>query len=102
MLVIDGFKRMIMRNISNQLQYEDWAYKNGYENEVQITLVADFLNGVYAPMHENYISLAVLPFGIHLSKPIREAFYRSGQELANLKSNIAESDIITALYSFVP
>lgn len=86
-----------MENIAIQLRNEDWAYQHGYENEVQISLVADFLNGIYAFKRKIEMPFAVLPIDAHLSKPIREAFYRAGQELAGLKLTISESDVTTAL-----
>lgn len=86
-----------MESICLQLQHEDWAYRNGYNNENQVSLVADFLNGLYSALNNKDLSFSELPLGIHISKPMREAFYRSGQELASIKSNIADSDIKTAL-----
>lgn len=86
-----------MESIALQLQFEEWAYRHGYESEAQISLVADFLNGFEASRRKSESSLAVLPSGVHLSKPVREAFYHAGQELAGLKRAIAESDITTAL-----
>ena len=82
-----------MESIALQLQFEEWAYRHGYESEAQISLVADFLNGFEASRRKSESSLAVLPSGVHLSKPVREAFYHAGQELAGLKRAIAESDI---------
>lgn len=86
-----------MNKIALQLQYEEWAYRNGYSNEAQVSLVADFLNGLSAALNKEEYSLSVLPNGIHLSKGIREAFYNSGKELVNLKPLIAEKDVITAI-----
>ena len=86
-----------MERICLQLQHEDWAYRNGYNNETQVLLVADFLNGVYSNLHKEDLPFCKLPLGIHISKSMREAFYRSGKELASLKSNIADFDIKTAL-----
>lgn len=86
-----------MESIVLQLQYEDWAYRHGYETDVQISLVADFLKGMDASKRNIELPLAVLPSGVHLSKSVREAFYHAGQEFANLKCTIAESDITTAL-----
>lgn len=86
-----------MNKIALQLQHEEWAYRNGYSNEAQVSLVADFLNGLSAALNKEEYSFSVLPNGIHLSKGIREAFYNSGKELANLKSSIAETDVITAI-----
>lgn len=86
-----------MNKIALQLQHEEWAYRNGYSNEVQVSLVADFLNGLNAELNKEEYTFSILPNGIHLSKGIREAFYNSGKELANLKSSIAETDVITAI-----
>lgn len=86
-----------MNKITLQLQHEEWAYRNGYSNEVQVSLVADFLNGLNAELNKEEYTFSILPNGIHLSKGIREAFYNSGKELANLKSSIAETDVITAI-----
>lgn len=87
----------VMESICLQLQHENWAYQNGYSNEKQVSLVADFLNGMYSSVNNKDLSFTELPLGIHISKPMREAFYRSGKELANLKSDIEDSDIKTAL-----
>ena len=86
-----------MNNVILQLRHEEWAYQNGYNDEFRISLVSDFLNGIYSRLHQQEFSFTLLPYGLHISKSVRESFYRSGQEFAKLNKNIIDSDIKTAL-----
>lgn len=84
-------------SIPVQLQYEEWAFQHGFESEVQVSLVADFLNGLYSSLKKVETTLARWSSDIHISKAVREAFYNAGQKLATLKTAVVEADIILAL-----
>lgn len=87
-----------MNTIALQLQYEEWAYRHGYSNETQIALSADFLKGVhYSGINDTENTLSLLPDGLHVSKSVREAFYKAGQELVKLNSSVGEADILHTL-----
>lgn len=86
-----------MKNVSLQIKHENWAYTHGFNNEVQIALVADFLNGLNASAGQIEPSLVVLPNGIFISKTIREIFYNEGNKLSKIKCTIDEVDILKNL-----
>ena len=86
-----------MNSISQQLKYEEWAFSHGYNSETQIALAADFLNGLRSSIGKEENLFNNLPKGIHVSKPLREAFYNAGKELAELKHNYSERDVNESL-----
>lgn len=82
-----------MNSVDLRLSYEDKAYSWGFRNEVLNTLAADFLQGVW--MAANIISpvLPPLPVGIHISKPLREAFFEAGAEISRAKMSLSEENL---------
>ncbi len=86
-----------MGNIALQLKHENWAFSHGYSDEIQIALVADFLNGIYNAIKKKEFSFAKLPQGIQLSLETRMSFYNAGYEFGRVKHSIAESDILNRL-----
>lgn len=85
-------------SLTYQLQIEDWAYRHGFKNEVEITLASDFMLGVYNGCHRKKKSLAPLPTGIVVDNSIRECFYNSGLSF-NLLTNTCVVDTIERLLS---
>ena len=85
-----------MNNISNKsycirLQHEDWAFCHGFTNEVQIALVADFLQGVYICSSN---ALCSLPNNISLPDSLRVVFVNAGRCLSSLVEKLTDSDLI--------
>lgn len=80
-----------------QLAHEDWAFRHGYSNEHQVALAADFLNGFRLQRVPVSEALELLPFGIHLSKGVREAFYHAGQQLASIRIQHTDAELLEVL-----
>lgn len=69
-------------NINQQLQYEDWAYSHGFNNDVEVSLAADFLSGASAN-GAGATAMAVLPAGITISDSLRRLFVEAGRRFAS-------------------
>lgn len=79
-------------NYSNlRLQHEDWAFHHGFTNEVQVALVADFLQGMNTDSSK---VLCSLPHNISLPDCLRAIFVSAGKCLSTLVERISEYDIM--------
>ena len=81
-------------NSTSQLQLENWAYRHGFQNEVEITLVADFLLGLHNAKNKIKSSLAPLPTNVSLTARLRSAFYFAGVKFSQISEIITDSAIL--------
>lgn len=82
-------------NSACQLQLENWAYRHGFQNEVEITLVADFLLGLHNANNKIKSSLALSPTNVTLTERLRHAFYLAGVKFSQIAENISDSAIMS-------
>lgn len=85
-----------MDTITLQLQYEDWAFRHGFESEAQVSLATDFLWGLHNPDKPTETMMAPI-CDESISASVREAFYNAGRKIAVTKAKIESSDIVMAL-----
>lgn len=86
-----------MNTIQMQLEHENWAFCHGYSDERQISLVADFLNGIQSQTKKIPAAMTELPMGIHISQGVREAFSNAGRQFAAIHHGSTDTDLIEAL-----
>ncbi len=79
------------RGVACRLQLENWAYRHGFQNEVEITLVSDFLHG----LHNGSSALAPAPLTVKLSDGLRHAFYMAGIKFAEIAKTVSDSAVIS-------
>lgn len=82
-----------MNSVDLRLSYEDKAYSWGFRNEVLNTLAADFLQGVCTAADMISPVLPPLPGGVHISKPLREAFFVAGAEISRAKMSLSDENL---------
>ncbi len=77
------------------LQLEDWAYCHGFQNEVEITLVSDFLLGLHNGSSAIRESLSPVPLTVKLSEGLRRAFYMAGIKFSEVAKTVSDLAIIS-------
>lgn len=85
-----------MDAITLQLQYEDWAFRHGFETEAQVSLATDFLWGLHNPYKPAETMLAPVR-DESIGACVRKTFYDAGRKISMAKAKIESSDIVMAL-----
>ncbi len=65
--------------IALRLELEDRAHEMGYNDDLMVTLAADFLQGACKVALTADKMLSTLPKGLHLKKELRNALYSAGE-----------------------
>lgn len=73
-----------------RLQYEDWAFHHGFTSEIQVALVADFLQGMDISSPNVMYSL---PKNTSLPDNLRAVFVNAGKCLSILIEKVTDNDI---------
>lgn len=81
--------------VAFQLQLENWAYCHGFQNEVEITLVSDFLLGLHNGNCAINESLVPAPLSVKLSEGLRRAFYMAGIKYSEFAKTVSDLAIIS-------
>lgn len=82
---------------SCQLSFENWAFRHGFKNEVEIALVSDFLSGMHSHQTKLGPSFAPLLTGLNIKDSLRRKFFTYGEKFPTGNILICDSNIITRI-----
>lgn len=78
-----------MNEIEYRIYLEEKSYLFGFQNEILNILAADILQGIAFTAKKIGSKLPILPIGIHIARPLREAFFNAGEEIGETKEYLS-------------